>query len=993
MADGRGTQEPAEGFVDGWDLTSLPAASSLMSCRWSTDNLVTSDPLRLYCGGVLTQLSTNDLELLLSELQKRRGGIETGAARMGVLTWDLVCRDQSGPFVLQLPRDLDEAGRDGRKKAELPHLNALNLQYFIDSGFDRFLSPPLETLLLQKSVKVALLAGLPDHHPLSCGRGSLQLELYEGEESWLIALGPQCTADLLAEVIACLVYHYEPEIDGGTAITDVVFNDGDFVVKRRADASFDLRLTTIRRRQSGIGPNLLLLYLIQLMGYEDWAIEGVLSGLPLLISNPSVTFEGVLRGLRYRYEDSGRSRNQATIDARRWIEEFGRSSEGYSYRPWTEAYLGGKLPLSFGDDPRECWWRRFPVKKRLGLVELRSRYQPSDQLQASAKGIRTFLDKLSREIGRLPTSQSFSTNLNDLDATGLSALLGELGVPSAQRDDLCSALFTHWPFRDLDHLLQAVPQARELNHHRRGLTFGQVVSDEDQSTVLSLPSSAVKRDDRPIANPELYASLSLPRAVHAAALLSFPTFEDYMDSALHNEAWGYYAQNVKIGAEGHFTTHPETHSPHYGRWIARWAFKVWQEMIEHQELGRDEAFPVVEFGAGNGRLARDVIDAVAQLVDATAGTLRAEWEHFSTRIEYRIYEVSSSLRERQKSLLGTDATILKGDARGPGEDLNRDFPGGLRGFVVTNELPDAFGFHKVLLTREGRALVALVVPRASEDLLNALGDELFTRVRATNERLCSQLSLPPVEGDFYLDKGRFDELMVRLSSFPSEQKAELYSGLRFRELYVSSNLVPSVSKHLRLNASQYATALAAENSGVILYLNLHANNFIQDLGKNLTAGVILTIDYGDTTWGLVEGARTGDFPFRVYGQKDEYLPRPNDPYAAPGTQDLTADVNFTDLARAGQEVGLQVVHFGWERDIAGDELPELLLRADEAFMGDFLGNPVFKILIQAKRKSELFSGQLLTPLPLFSNGSELPKSRRKMIAKLQEALVSSSSPR
>ena len=59
------------------------------------------------------------------------------------------------------------------------------------------------------------------------------------------------------------------------------------------------------------------------------------------------------------------------------------------------------------------------------------------------------------------------------------------------------------------------------------------------------------------------------------------------------------------------------------------------------------------------------------------------------------------------------------------------------------------------------------------------------------------------------------------------------------------------------------------------------------------------------------------------------MPRPNDPYAAPGTQDMTADVNFTDLARAGEQAGLEVVHFGPERDLAGDELPALLGRRRE----------------------------------------------------------------
>ena len=86
------------------------------------------------------------------------------------------------------------------------------------------------------------------------------------------------------------------------------------------------------------------------------------------------------------------------------------------------------------------------------------------------------------------------------------------------------------------------------------------------------------------------------------------------------------------------------------------------------------------------------------------------------------------------------------------------------------------------------------------------------------------------------------------------------------------------------------------------------------------------------------------------------MPRPNDPYAAPGTQDMTADVNFTDLARAGQAAGLQVVHFGPERDLTGDDLPALLRPPPtESHVAKFLGNPVFKVLVLGTRRPPMRS--------------------------------------
>jgi len=243
-------------------------------------------------------------------------------------------------------------------------------------------------------VPAAILGALPDHHPLSFGQGAVQVESPSGRLAAVVRLGSRVTADLLAEMIAALVYHYEPALDGGTALTDVCINDGDFVARRRTDGGFELRLATARRREGGIGPHLLLLYLIQMMAYEDWSVDGKLVGLPLLVSNPSVAFEGLTRGLGYRARDLGLSEEESLREARQWIRDFGHSVEGRAYRPWTERFLDGALPLSFGADPRERWWRLIPLQKKLGFLELCARQGAgADQAAASARAVRTFLER------------------------------------------------------------------------------------------------------------------------------------------------------------------------------------------------------------------------------------------------------------------------------------------------------------------------------------------------------------------------------------------------------------------------------------------------------------------------------------------------------------------------------------------------------------------------------------------------------------------------
>ncbi|HYQ01285.1 MAG TPA: SAM-dependent methyltransferase [Polyangiaceae bacterium] len=966
----------------------LVAPSSLMSSRWSRDNLVSSHPARLYDGQVIEQIELESLPYLVEDLQRLRGPCEMGWGHMGVFTWDIVCQSEQGPFVLQVPRLLDERGRRGRSKRLVPQLNFEHLSAFIAKGLKRFAVAPKALLTLAGNVPGVIFEALPEYHTITFGLGAIQIELSERNKSWVLGFGAEATADLLCEMIAALVYHYEPELDGGTAIADVCVNDGDFVVKRRKDGSFELRLLAARALESGIGPNLLLLYLVQLMAYEDWSLNDDLVGIPVLLGNPSLAFEGVLRGLRYRYRDLGQSEEQGKLEAERWIANFARSVEGRAYRPWAERFLAGALPPSFGADLRDRWWRLMPLQTKLGVLELEERRNPASNEARAARTLRTFLARLGREIGRRPAPDSDTLRINELDRDGLLRLLE--GASGESREAIADELLEHWPYRSLDQLLAQVPSARSLRRMKSRLSFGRVLTHEEEGTLAGL--SPLPKDGAPsreLANPELFNELVLDAERHADAVRMFPTFETFMDTALHDPNFGYYALRVAIGKSGHFDTHPEEMSPDYGKWMAAWAFRAWLDLLAHGELSETAEFVVIEFGAGNGRLARDFLDAVVKGAASRTGNDRRCWEAFAACVRYRIYERSAALREKQAALLGPSALVLEGDARTPRETLQRDFPTGLTGFVLSNELPDAFGVHKLILSACGGASVALVIPRVEPAVKDALGEVLAHRIDESNRVARASCGIVENSGDFYLDAATYAELMRALSALPEERRASLFGGLWFEETYVSASAVPELAAHLRANAAQYALALAAEDSGVVTYVNVHAARFISELASSLAAGFIVTLDYGDSTFRLLEGARRGDFPFRVYGEWQDNVPRPNDPYAAPGTQDLTADVNFTDFAHAAEASGLQVVHFGPERDITADALPELLrASAERDSLSRFLGNPLFKVLVLGKRPSSAFGSALASPLALRYREEDLPKPRRHAVAAIAQALRS-----
>ena len=948
----------------------LPAPSSLLSSRWSRDSLLTGHPAQLYDGAVREPIDEDVLEHLIRELEKTKGPLHVGAGRMGVLTWDIACTGAAGAFTLQVPLVLDEPGTLGRAKRDVPAQNVANLRAFIASGLTRFAVEPIDWMMPDGNVPVALFAPLPDHRPITFGRGGLHVEIAEDEHAWQVPLGPGATADLLAEMIAALVYHYDPDAAGGTAVTDVCINDGDFAVRRRRDGTFDVRLTAARRREPDIGPSLLLLYLIQMMAYEDWTLDDRLVGLPTLASNPSVAFEGLMRGLRYRCRDLGEPEDAGVARGRRWIHDFGRSRAGRAYRPWADRFLDGGLPLYFGDDPRERWWRLVHLKTKLGVLELRARQDPAAPEEAAARALRGFVDRLSREIGRRPDDDGGAMRFNDLGSNDLLRLLADAQVPAEARAEVAGDLFARWPYRGVDHLVAQVPAARGLRRLKSRLAFGRVVSDGEQGTLASLGSAADERPARPIANAEVFGGPTLPES----AVGTFPTFEAYMDAALHDPRWGYYAGRVSIGRGGHFITNPESLSPHYGGWIAERAFRCWEDMLAAGELADTDAFPIIEFGAGNGRLARDILDAAAR------GAPRDDRRRtFAARIAYRIYETSPGLRDRQQGLLGTDAVVGDGDARRPAAALARDFPDGVKGLVLTNEVPDAFGVHKVVMSPDGSTRVTLVVPRVEATFQAAAGGALADRIAGADASVRRAFDLAANAGDFYLDRDTWLAVMNAIADEPPEAREALLAALWFEEATVPAATIPDLASHLTANADQYQVAIAAEKSGIVAYINTHADRFIRELGSSLRAGFVITIDYGDTTWELVQGARRGEFPFRVYGDQRPFVPRPNDPYSLPGTQDMTTDVNFSALARAGEQAGLQVLHFGPERDLVGDDLPSLIRAAadgDDA-VAEFVGNPVFKVLVLGTRASAAFAGPLPTPLPLFRNPRLPPAAGRK----------------
>ena len=113
-------------------------------------------------------------------------------------------------------------------------------------------------------------------------------------------------------------------------------------------------------------------------------------------------------------------------------------------------------------------------------------------------------------------------------------------------------------------------------------------------------------------------------------------FSEYMQQALYAPNLGYYSNGLtKIGADGDFITAPETSSL-FSRCLARQAHQVLSQLPEPN---------IVEFGAGRGIMARDILLELAELNQPI--------EH------YYIIELSAELKHVQKQTLASLPDALK----------------------------------------------------------------------------------------------------------------------------------------------------------------------------------------------------------------------------------------------------------------------------------------------------------------------------------------------
>lgn len=338
------------------------------------------------------------------------------------------------------------------------------------------------------------------------------------------------------------------------------------------------------------------------------------------------------------------------------------------------------------------------------------------------------------------------------------------------------------------------------------------------------------------------------------------SFARFMETALYAPGLGYYSGGAaKLGAPGDFTTAPELSSL-YGAALAQAAAAIIAQSAPN----------ILEFGAGTGKLARDVLTELAQLGVEVAS--------------YSIVELSGELRGRQQAALAGFPQVRWLDA----------LPERFEGVVLANEVLDAMPVQLVSKAADG-----------------------WREMRVT------------------IDNGAF--------------------------AFVEGAADADLAAHI---ASQVPEADTLE-PGYLTEVHTIACAFMASLAKMLSfgKGAAILVDYGFPAHEYYHGQRSTGTVMCHY----RHHAHP-DPFYLPGLQDITAHVDFTAMALAAQDHGLDVLAYMNQASfLLGAGIGELLLRTDPDDHMRYLpqANAVQKLLSPAEM------GELFKVL-VVGRGVELP---------------------
>ncbi len=222
-------------------------------------------------------------------------------------------------------------------------------------------------------------------------------------------------------------------------------------------------------------------------------------------------------------------------------------------------------------------------------------------------------------------------------------------------------------------------------------------------------------------------------------------FDRFMDLALYAPGLGYYVAGApKLGATGDFVTAPEI-SPLFGRALA----VACREGLRALESSTANGGDLLEFGAGSGALAAEILTALA-----ADGPLPGR---------YLILEPSPDLAAQQRRTLSERVPELFARCHW----LER-LPASFQGVILANEVLDAMPVHRFQIGAHGQ-VQEICVGREGERFIEVLAEPAAPALRAAVAALhAAGVATQP---------GYRSEVNLRLAPWVQALSARLAAGL------------------------------------------------------------------------------------------------------------------------------------------------------------------------------------------------------------------------
>jgi SAM-dependent MidA family methyltransferase len=347
-------------------------------------------------------------------------------------------------------------------------------------------------------------------------------------------------------------------------------------------------------------------------------------------------------------------------------------------------------------------------------------------------------------------------------------------------------------------------------------------------------------------------------------------FSRYMELCLYDPELGYYSRDVeRFGKAGDFYTSSDVHAV-FGRLLSRQFEEIWRV------LGSPEQIEVLELGPGRGLFARDVLDWSEK-----------KFPEFFQALHYSLVERSAVLRERVRST------------------LSRHFESGKASIPQRLKPLESGGRCGTLRLRSGQASKVVPSPGVPSKMEKNVTSALRTdngreALQQCEEKTGEGTSIVPnrislertlaLEAPIIVFANEFlDALPVEVLSPQGELRIAIRAG-RLIETWA-----PASSEELEF-LDRFS--VHPEN-GERVEVPLRAQSYMSEIAAAVKYGIIIIIDYGYTREEQLAGRHRGTLmAFRQHSATAN-------PYEAPGEQDITAHVNFTALAAAAEQGGMQ----------------------------------------------------------------------------------------